>query len=1084
MRKGVKRGLVAALALLLGAFAARAGGESSQARPAAAAEVFRSVVNTAKPPPPTIADLVLLLQSYKPDAERIARLTAEMEAAVPAGDDDLLAAAWHKKALAAGELQELERRGEFLENALAHARRARGANPSGVGSYARVRTEYADNLAAIRSVTAALDSTAEFVAESEKGPPNGFLIHAHCQMAGYYLHLGDIERARASLANAEAIYRQLAGRKQAALNLPSWGKQIENTRGFLLRRQGRIEDEERAYLAAVRQAEEELALLPARQERGMWAAPVARVEAGVDSMRIFLAQTLAAEGRLDEAEVMLREVLKRSLTRDGRNSPLVGRVLSALYRVFTERGRFAEALVVAEWAEKTLAEAGIAERSPMRLNARIGLANALGSVGRHREAVVLINALRGTLTDDSRLEEGFAQGTLGSIRSLIAVGRIADALRDGDNQLARHTRSFGADHYSTAEARAYRAMALHRSSRIDEARQEFERAIAVLIDPSKVVAKQKASAARTNRLRLILNEYLAVLVGRKGTGQEKDMAEAFRIADVARWQSVQKAVTGSALRAAAGSPELGARIKKVQDADDELEAVYKNLISQRSAPPDRQLPGVVEAMEARIARLQKEQQGDLAEIRRQFPQYDELVNPRPASLETARKALLPNEALLSIYVTPGGSYVWATASDGALHFHFSPQTPGWVAGMVKRLRNSVDLSAASGPEQLRFDLEAASALYQELLAPVQGAWEKADTLLVVANDSLGQIPFSLLPTANLAPGKTEAGLPLSQFRQTPWLTRKVAIAYMPSISALVTLRALQAIQGQRDPFIGFGDPDFGASVATPVATPVAIPADTARPGGNRSAGRGARPRSTRNLMVSRAPKWDENLTSADAVPVAPAAESATPLLMPLPDTRDEIIAIGAALAANMPRDAFFGDQASRRNVLAADLRRRRVIAFATHGLVAGDLPGLDQPALALAPAAGQGIADGLLKLEDILKLSMETDLVVLSACNTAAADGSGAEAVSGLGRGFFHAGARAVLATHWPVETVSARELVTHLFKRYAGDPKLTRAQALRQAMLEMIDRGVAQDERGKLEYSYAHPAFWAPYALYGDPGR
>ena len=99
--------------------------------------------------------------------------------------------------------------------------------------------------------------------------------------------------------------RRVAGRKQAALNLPAWGKQIENTRGFLLRRQGRIEDEERAYLAAVRLAEEEVALLPVRQARGVWTAPVSRVEAGVDSMRIFLAHTLVAEGRLDDAYELL-----------------------------------------------------------------------------------------------------------------------------------------------------------------------------------------------------------------------------------------------------------------------------------------------------------------------------------------------------------------------------------------------------------------------------------------------------------------------------------------------------------------------------------------------------------------------------------------------------------------------------------------------------------------------------------------------------------------------------------------------------------------------------------------------------------
>ncbi len=1064
--------LALALAVMLAMPAAQAQNRDLKAEAATAPEPARPGVDTSKPPPPTIADLVLLLQSYKPDLVRVSRLRAAMEEPVPATDDrGQLAIAWHTKALAAGELHEIERRGEFLAKAIDYARGVKSANPSGVGSYLRVRSEYADNLALATSVTAALDSFTEFVADLEKAPPNGFLIHAYCQMAGYYLHLGNIERARADLGKAEAIFKQLAQRQRAALNLPSWSKQIETMRGAVLRREGRIEEEERAFLAALRQAEEHVGQLDARRDAGKWVPPASRTEEGADSTRIWLAQTLNAQGRLDEAELLLREVLKRSLARDGRNSSTVGRALSVLHSVFTNRGRYAEALVLAEWADKTLAEAGIAERAPMRLNARIGLANALGTVGRHKEAAALIDVIRGTLTDDTRLEEGFAQGTLSSIRSFNAVGRVADALRDGDKLLAKHTRSFGPDHYYTAEARAYRAMALHRAGRVDEARKEFERAVAVLIDPARAVGKQKISVARVSRLRFILNEYLGVLVGRKGTGIEKDIAEAFRVADVARWQSVQKAVTGSALRAAAGSSELGARIKKVQDADDELEAVYKNLISQRSAPPDRQLPAVIAAMEARIATLQKEQQSDLAEIRRQFPQYDALVSPRPADLATVRKALLPNEALLSIYVTPGGSYVWATGTDGALHFHFSPMTTVWVAGMVKRLRASVELGDV-GPEQMRFDLEAGSALYQELLAPVQAAWEKADTLLVVANESLGQIPFSLLPTANVAPGAAAAGLPLAQFRLTPWLARKVAIAYAPSISALVTLRSLPVVKGQRDPFIGFGDPDFGASTEKAAASP----------GGNRGTKKIAR--GTRNLKISHAPVWDENLASAEAIPAAPPVQQGVPMLTPLPDTRDEILAIGTALAANMQRDTFFGDRANRRNVIESDLKRRRIVAFATHGLVAGDLPGLDQPALALAPQAGKGIEDGLLKLEDILKLSMDADLVVLSACNTAAADGSGAEAVSGLGRGFFYAGARSVLATHWPVETVSARELVTHLFVRYAKDGKMTRAKALQQAMLEVIDKGVALDGRGKAEFSYAHPAFWAPYALYGDPGR
>jgi CHAT domain-containing protein len=109
--------------------------------------------------------------------------------------------------------------------------------------------------------------------------------------------------------------------------------------------------------------------------------------------------------------------------------------------------------------------------------------------------------------------------------------------------------------------------------------------------------------------------------------------------------------------------------------------------------------------------------------------------------------------------------------------------------------------------------------------------------------------------------------------------------------------------------------------------------------------------------------------------------------------------------------------------------------------------------------------------------------VVLSACNTAAGDGKGAEAVSGLGRAFFYAGTRALLVSNWPVETTSARALTTDLFRRQAGQPDLSRAEALRQAMLELIDGPGRTNAKGEILFSYAHPIFWAPFSLVGDGG-
>jgi CHAT domain-containing protein len=1038
-----------------------------------ASEEPRALVDVSRPPPPTVDDLVLLLRSYKPDVARVTQLLSDTNAALPSTDDlAVLAVALHKKALAADELQEADRRNEFLVQAITYARQVPKADPTGLGGLLRLQSELVGNSATLQGVTAQLDDALLLAAEIEASGQNfGHLMGLYQKIVSDYVHLGDMAKARLSMAKMDAIFRRMASKGRKNLQIPHWADLVESARGFLLTHEGKLEDAERAYAASLRQNEDSIRLNPQRQTQAGqtgWAPPDVRLQRQADSNRILVALIYLQQERLNEAELLLREVLKRSLARDGRNSVLVGRALTALSLVFTNRGRYAEAVVLAEWSARTLEEAGLSNKSPPRINSNLTLANALVPVGRATEAVALLDKVRSNLSEDVRLEEGFGHGSLLSIRAYVLTKRFDEALRDGDSLVKFNAKNFGADHYYTAEARAYRAIALQRLGRLEEARRELEQSVAILVDPSKVVGKQQTSIARTNRLKLVLNEYLNVLVGNNGKRAEKDTAEAFRVSDVARWQSVQKAVSGSALRSAAGTPELGAQIKKVQDADDEMQAVYKNLISQRSAPPEKQLPTVIAAMEARIATLKNEQQRDLVEIRRKFPQYDALVNPRPADFATARKVLRPTEALLSIYVTPVGSYVWATGPDGNLRFHFSAQSPAWIADKVKHLRDSVDLTTGISPDRMRFDLVAGSALYQELLAPVEAAWDKADTLLVVANESLGQIPFSMLPTRTAPLGPMDDGLALSQFRHVPWLARKVAVAYLPSVSALVTLRALPATQAQRAPFIGFGDPDFGA-------------------GGNGNATRGIAVSRTRNLAVQHAPVWDENKTTADAVPDTPVAVATTdeqPLLMQLPDTRDEITAIATALSADLKTDTFFGTQANRQNVMGADLKHRRIVAFATHGLVSGDLPGLDQPALALSPAAGKPIADGLLKLEDILKLSLDADLVVLSACNTAAADGTGAEAVSGLGRGFFYAGARAVLATHWPVETVSARQLVTHLFERYSQDGKLSRAQALRKAMVQLIDTEVAVDARGTPSNAYAHPAFWAPYALYGDPGR
>jgi CHAT domain-containing protein len=115
-----------------------------------------------------------------------------------------------------------------------------------------------------------------------------------------------------------------------------------------------------------------------------------------------------------------------------------------------------------------------------------------------------------------------------------------------------------------------------------------------------------------------------------------------------------------------------------------------------------------------------------------------------------------------------------------------------------------------------------------------------------------------------------------------------------------------------------------------------------------------------------------------------------------------------------------------------------------------------------------------LSSSEIAGLKLDADWVILSACNTAAGEARGAEALSGLARAFFYAGDRSLLVSHWEVASESTVKLITKAIAELKTDPKIGRAEALRRSMLSMIDTGK--------EYE-AHPAFWAPFVLVGEGG-
>jgi CHAT domain-containing protein len=200
---------------------------------------------------------------------------------------------------------------------------------------------------------------------------------------------------------------------------------------------------------------------------------------------------------------------------------------------------------------------------------------------------------------------------------------------------------------------------------------------------------------------------------------------------------------------------------------------------------------------------------------------------------------------------------------------------------------------------------------------------------------------------------------------------------------------------------------------------------------------------------------------------------------PLPETADELCDVAENLGVDPATHLYIGARATETEVkrLSADgaLAKYRIVHFATHGAVADQLPGMSEPGLILTPPEKQTeIDDGYLSASEIGALKLDAEWVILSACNTAAGGSQGAEALSGLARAFFYAGARSLLVSHWQVASDSTVKLITKAIAELKADPNIGRAEALRRSMLAIIDTGKDYE---------AHPAFWAPFVLVGEGG-
>jgi CHAT domain-containing protein len=905
-------------------------------------------------------------------------------------------------------------------------------------------------------------------------------LWAQSFVAGAYTLLHELDAAEDAVRGVDARLASLRSSRDWATFGLHWQIPAELTNGLLLDAKGNHGEAERRLRKALELSEAVYKLAHSVRNYVRLGGVLRSTLENQANSEVLLSRNLSNQGRGAEAEYYARNALLHQLQASGRYSHYTAAAIVVFSEIVLESGRFAEAEALARAAIDSYEKAGSSTESVFLAEARGVLGASLLSQGRWQEAIAVFEARDKALAVDpaqytkysgrdpnwgiTLLRTGENKRALGMLESLYRK-RLSKGLPDTE--------------YFTAQSRGFYAMALTADGQSEKALAEFQGVIPVLLDEARRSGggEQGGAVARQMRLVWILESYMKLLTGLRDSPLLKAAgidaaAEAFRIADVARGSAVQRALAESAARATPSDPALAELARREQDAQQRFSTLSDLLNRLLSAPPEQQLPKIIADLRRDIDALRVERDKLKLELAQRFPDYAELIAPKPTTIAQTQAALAADEALISIYVGAERSYVWAVPKTGRVAFAEVALTDAEAARQVAHLRKALDVGEVALDDMPRFDLAQSHELYRKLLQPVESGWREAKNLIVVPHKALGQLPFAVLATAPVVPSTavTKGNL-FEEYRKAPWLIRRAAVTQLPSVSTLLALRRMPAVKSGRKEFIGFGDPLFSNVMAL-----AANDSTTTR-------------RRFRNLGIS-AIAAAPMATVADApvaMPTVVVANSAgLAQLARLPDTAEEITSIAKVLKADAANDVFLGRVASEKNVKSGQLDNRRIVMFATHGLVPGDLNGLTQPALALsAPeVTGNPNEDGLLTMEEVLGLKLNADWVVLSACNTAAGDGAGSEAVSGLGKAFFFAGARTLLVSNWPVETVSARLLTTKLFEHQSANPTVTRAEALRATMLDLMDRAVPTDMLGTKGYTYAHPMFWAPFSLVGDGGR
>ncbi|HET7085893.1 MAG TPA: CHAT domain-containing tetratricopeptide repeat protein [Rhizomicrobium sp.] len=759
--------------------------------------------------------------------------------------------------------------------------------------------------------------------------------------------------------------------------------------------------------------------------------------AAVGETLIELALQVSNQSRFDEAAALFRRavpILEGATSAAGRTRLASYRALDAAnQRDYANALKYARDATNARRAEveaaRTVTADGSAGAVPPALEAELvhdlriqaemamRLGNLPGAQASAQEALYIVTQ-RPSMPLASRSDMVTLMGEIND-----RAGRVVVAERDFTDAVAMNRKLYG-DGGPTVAAQL-------RLGKFYSDQQLYPAAIASYRAAFAAVARDPVA-----RGQIVADQIIPFLKAAAAAGSSADEAKRLDAEMYAASQLVSTGVADQtiarlAAREAASDPALAAQIRAGDDAARAAASARMDLAVERAKPDSERDPAREKALAARAQAAIAHSDELAARLRTAFPGYVKFSAPAALPLSDLQQRLRPHEAFASYVIGVRASYVLLATRTGLV---VRPVAAGEsdLATAISDLRSAFTPKLGKMPD---FSLKNSYALYRQLLGPVEPELAGIDRLVVAAGGDLASLPFSLLVTGDPQTAQSKAPSKVQSNGDAAWLIRRMAVAQVPSPRAFAALRGAHHAPAPR-PFLGVGNPDFSGGEATP------------------------------GLAMNTLASMCQQGGPADAAMLR--------ALVPLPDTEAEVRSVARDLNAS-PDDIQLGAGATEPALRARALDQYAVLYFATHGLLPGELHCQAEPGLVLSPptqTATSAAADGLLTASEIASLKLNADLVVLSACNTAAAGGRkfGGGALDGLADAFFEAGAHGVLASHWEVPSAATTRLMTALFARLSADPARDVADALRQAQLGLI-----------ADPHTAHPFNWAAFTLIGD---